>query len=412
MKNKPESSELMKLIGSLAIPRKAGSSGDKEIREFILKEWSSPEDSSKKLPEVTEQMFAYPASAPEVLKALFILGFVIVLFLNAHFILGENEFPLPYFLASIFPISILLALAAGTRWNGIIEKFYSYKEKNMLETSNIIASINANAEETIVFTAHYDSKSQSTDILTRMLMVGFCAASSGVIAVYSLYYLFFLKPALNTLPVILNLRILQMNLVFLILTWGITLIMIILFFTGSDNTSPGALDNASGLAVLMELARYFAVNPPEKVNLRFIATGAEEDGLVGMVKNLESGDNKYIKGKTAFVNLDCVGGTGVIKIIDSYGIPPVFTSRKLSGRLKTIARELDIRAKSVYSPAGAGYDSIPAAYRGFESVTLACCRLFGELSRIHSDEDVVDIINASSMEKTFSLCKHLVETYE
>ncbi len=43
---------------------------------------------------------------------------------------------------------------------------------------------------------------------------------------------------------------------------------------------PGANDNASGVAMLIELANYYAQNPP-KFSVAFIAFGAEEAGLLG-----------------------------------------------------------------------------------------------------------------------------------
>lgn len=400
------------LVKKIAVPRKTGTVGERDTREFIRDEWNSliNKDGKNRL-KVSEQVFTFPHSAPDVLRGVFIFVFVMVLFLNSHFVLGENTIPFQ-FITWIFPLLILLALSAGTRWNSFIERFYRYKEKNMIETSNIIASLDSKAEKTIVFTAHLDSKAQNIDILTRIFLAGFCAVSSGIIALYSFYYLYLVKRIYETLTILSQMKILQLNLALMILTWGVILILITLFFSGSDNESEGALDNASGVVVLMELVRYFNDNPPKNVNLEFIATAAEEDGLIGMVKNLDEGHNKYQKGKVCFVNMDCVGGTGEIKIIDSYGIPPVRTSGKLSDKLKESAKRMNIRAKSVYSPAGAGYDSIPAAYRGYESVTLACCKLFGELALIHSENDRIEKIDYSSLEKTFSLCKELVENYE
>jgi len=42
----------------------------------------------------------------------------------------------------------------------------------------------------------------------------------------------------------------------------------------------GAIDNATGVATLMEIARHFSENPPA-YTIRFVAFDAEEDGLVG-----------------------------------------------------------------------------------------------------------------------------------
>jgi Zn-dependent M28 family amino/carboxypeptidase len=49
---------------------------------------------------------------------------------------------------------------------------------------------------------------------------------------------------------------------------------------GKNTYFPGANDNASGVAMLLELARYYTKNPT-KYNLVFIAFAGEEAGLVG-----------------------------------------------------------------------------------------------------------------------------------
>ena len=49
---------------------------------------------------------------------------------------------------------------------------------------------------------------------------------------------------------------------------------------GSEAIFPGANDNASGIAMLLNLAKYYKAKPP-KFNIVFIAFGGEEIGLVG-----------------------------------------------------------------------------------------------------------------------------------
>lgn len=49
---------------------------------------------------------------------------------------------------------------------------------------------------------------------------------------------------------------------------------------GARTIFPGANDNASGTAFMIELARYFAAHPP-KYSIAFIATSGEEAGLLG-----------------------------------------------------------------------------------------------------------------------------------
>lgn len=76
---------------------------------------------------------------------------------------------------------------------------------------------------------------------------------------------------------------------------------------------PGANDNASGVAMLLELYAYFLVHPPERT-LRFIAFGGEEVGLVGSKFYVEHTDLTH----TEFVlNLDLYGaGSGGVTVVN------------------------------------------------------------------------------------------------
>jgi hypothetical protein len=78
----------------------------------------------------------------------------------------------------------------------------------------------------------------------------------------------------------------------------------------SYRLSPGADDNASGVGVLTELARYFAARGiPPGLRLRFVAFGAEELGVLGSRCYLDA--HREELGRCALlVNLDQVGGPG------------------------------------------------------------------------------------------------------
>lgn len=74
----------------------------------------------------------------------------------------------------------------------------------------------------------------------------------------------------------------------------------------SVRVAPGANDNASGSATVLELARALAAKPTS-FGLRFILFGAEENGLIGSqyyVRSLSAQDKSSIR---AMINLDMVG---------------------------------------------------------------------------------------------------------
>jgi len=86
---------------------------------------------------------------------------------------------------------------------------------------------------------------------------------------------------------------------------------------------PGANDNASGIGVLIELARYFA-NSKSKLscNLKFVAFGAEELGLLGSRAYIKKHQENLQECELLF-NMDCVGGNKKILIDMRDGIKNV-----------------------------------------------------------------------------------------
>ncbi len=69
---------------------------------------------------------------------------------------------------------------------------------------------------------------------------------------------------------------------------------------------PGADDNASGLALLLELARHFAAREPE-LTLVFVAFSGEEAGRLGSRHYLQTGGEYPANQAIAMLNLDTVG---------------------------------------------------------------------------------------------------------
>ncbi len=74
-----------------------------------------------------------------------------------------------------------------------------------------------------------------------------------------------------------------------------------------DATFYGANDNASGIAILIDMAYYFVQNP-QKYSVAFIAFGGEEAGLVGSYNYVRKPPYKAPLSRTKFVfNMDLMG---------------------------------------------------------------------------------------------------------
>ena len=72
-------------------------------------------------------------------------------------------------------------------------------------------------------------------------------------------------------------------------------------------TVPGASDNASGVAVILDLARALARTPLEHVEVLILAPGAEEAGMGGMSSFLAAHRARLAQGNTFVFGLDTLG---------------------------------------------------------------------------------------------------------
>ena len=82
----------------------------------------------------------------------------------------------------------------------------------------------------------------------------------------------------------------------------------LLWINRTNNKSPGAVDNASGVSCVLEILHHFS-DPKNKLNnltLWFIFTGAEESGTMG-VRDFYKDIKDFDREKTYTVNFDCIG---------------------------------------------------------------------------------------------------------
>src|SRR5207244_13421157 len=81
----------------------------------------------------------------------------------------------------------------------------------------------------------------------------------------------------------------------------------------TSRTVPGASDNATGVAALIELARRFAAAPAPGVELVLLAPGCEESGMGGMAAFLRDHAAELRSLSTLVLGLDTLGaGTAIV----------------------------------------------------------------------------------------------------
>ena len=114
---------------------------------------------------------------------------------------------------------------------------------------------------------------------------------------------------------------------------------------GSDTYFPGANDNASGVAFLLSLAKYYAANP-QPYSIGFIAFAAEEAGLLGS-KYFTEHPLTALEKIRFLVNVDMVGtGETGITVVNATEHPKEFATLKKLNEEKKYLSKINSRGKA------------------------------------------------------------------
>jgi len=118
---------------------------------------------------------------------------------------------------------------------------------------------------------------------------------------------------------------------------------------GNDIYFPGANDNASGVAMLLNLAYHYTHKEPPKKTTIFMAFGAEESGLVGS-KYFTENPTFPLKNINFLINLDLMG-TGIegIQVVNGSVFKPQFDKLVEINEQEHYLSQIKIRGKAANS---------------------------------------------------------------
>jgi len=371
----------------LAFPRLIGSEGEKKAIEVVLDEFRKAGYESIHREKFKTSFYNWIA-----IRLLFLpIGLFLVLLAISFYI--NPWITLILFFINVFVASRALGMATTSEI-----KLMKNEEKNY-ETENIYVKLkNGDSKGTVVFIAHWDSKSQLFSSSMRIIII--IIAALGAIIILLLYLI------LSIIQIFLPYQIPILNHVLLGISIAISIIGILNFFNKTGNDSPGAYDNAAGVGVVIELARYFKNNSLNNLDFIFLSTSSEELNLGGIKNFLQQHKDKYDKESTYFINFDLIGGTDFIRIITSFGIPRKVSSKKLNELFLNSAKELNIKAKDIYLPTGAWSDYMPVVQEGFEACWIASQP---GLKLVHTKKDDMSIVSKDSIKNTLNLCVEVVK---
>jgi hypothetical protein len=241
-------------------------------------------------------------------------------------------------------------------------------------TGNNMLAARPGAVPRYIFMAHLDSKSQPVPLAFR----------GPAIILAILTWLAFVIYALLALVESVWLRG-DITAVLAVLA-GAAGLMLIFCWTG--NASPGALDNASGVATVLALAE----TERDRDDVAFLITDAEELGLVGA-----RAIARKLNPVFGVINIDGIDDDGPVYILEKFGLPPRHIAPHLVASILQAADTMNLPAQRRNVPFGLMLDHLPLARAHLPAVTVMRGS-FASLRRVHRPVDDLNHMSGAGIE--------------
>ena len=338
---------------SIARPRKVGSGEEAVVAHELVNRltrfgW-----------QVERQPFEFSTASNVVLSlgiALNLLSIVAILLLRDRLPIATAVFAVLILFSIAFsgPISRSISTCA-VRTNGQpdsrLAAFVTNRVGTRYATTNLIATLPDKDDLTLphlYLMAHYDSKSQYMPLAIRIGLFVIAVPSSLLVALLALLNL--------SLPIMTVLGVIA-------LLAGLPLL-----FLDVGNNSPGAIDNASGVGLVLHLAECLSQSSDwrDRLCMSIVFTSAEELSLMGAVAFMRAEEEHLQRESQAglyILNFDGVGVDGELQWVGA-------ASTRLAELILQSSQELHLQIRR-FRLIGALFDHVPLARRGFDAVSLS-----------------------------------------
>ena len=304
-------------VKALAYDRSAASIGETRAINYIKNELIANNINSK------VEYFSWSTPIRYLMKTIYLMIFTYLLIFRLFLIIV-----LFYFVKYMFQKTRKISLVNREQSKNLFAKIPSKKK--------------VPNQPIIIFSAHYDSiSSRIPYAMQRILMI---IVKIIIIPYMGLSIFISLWLILNIMSITsFNTFLLYLVSVSSLTTISVIIPMFLFLFTSSIST--GSIDNASGVSILIELAKKIKENPLTNYDVLFLWCGAEEWGLKGSKKFVAKYAKKYDKiydlNKSININIDMVGS--YIGLLNKSGL--IFKkaiNENINKLIKASAEELNI----------------------------------------------------------------------
>ena len=170
---------------------------------------------------------------------------------------------------------------------------------------------------------------------------------------------------------------------------------------------PGANDNLSGVAVVLELARALQERPVQGVRVLLVSTGSEESFMEGMRGFARRHFPHLPRERTEVICLDSVGSPELILIEGEGMLRMRDYTPELRERIAAVAANTGVRLRRRLR-LGLATDGLIALKAGYPSAAIGSVTKYKLPLNYHSPRDTADALDYGTVRDAAVLCEALV----
>jgi hypothetical protein len=174
-----------------------------------------------------------------------------------------------------------------------------------------------------------------------------------------------------------------------------------------SRTAPGANDNASGVAAVLEVARQLTLSPLPDTTVLIVFPGGEESGNDGIRDWLHKTRPHLDPQATLVINLDSVGSHGPVGISRREALTNHLDKAAVE-RAHRAAAELNLPTEEITFANAT--DAAVMTVAGLPTVSLLSLE-DGWVSNLHRPSDTVDNVNWATVHDAVRLTRRIAETW-
>jgi len=302
----PDSNSMERIssyINAFNFPRLSGTDGEKKAVKLTIEKFK---EIGFENGQIKEESFEFTNFYSTILiKLIIVLSLSIVFSLMLMIYISH----ILLFVAMGVSLLIILHIVKDNRHPEKVT-FWNKHFGKILPSSNVYIKLpNSNTSVqsvgNIIISAHLDTKSQTfTSFWRGKIFRAWIYSGTLFGIIYSIYanYIYYSYSIVGILVYSEVPRLFFVEIILWVLFSLIFISNLLIISLKTRNNSTGALDNASGMAIVFELSSYFKNNPLNNYNVWFCQFSAEEMGTMGSRFFLNSREDQFINGKVILIN--------------------------------------------------------------------------------------------------------------